>query len=197
MHTKTREEFLPFTVPLEGCVPWMYLDILGLVTVAVGVLVDPMSLALDLPFVRQDGAPASRDEIRAAWTAVKSRPHLAAQGHRVAARCTTIRLTDDGVRIAVDRRLDAIERVLGARFPHWDSWPWEAQLGTLSIAWACGPKFAFPKLAAALQARDWATAAVECAIREAGNPGIKPRNVATRALFAQAASAVAEPETLA
>src|SRR5207244_2818316 len=64
--TSIRDGFLAFSRPLEGRVPWMYLDIKGLVKTGVGNLIDPVGLALKLPFVHKaDGSPASEVEIRA------------------------------------------------------------------------------------------------------------------------------------
>ena len=56
-----RAIFWPFTDPLEGVVSTMYLDAIGLVTVARGDLIDPVDAALDLPFVYGDGTPATRE----------------------------------------------------------------------------------------------------------------------------------------
>src|SRR4029453_7562541 len=63
-HTSIRDGFLAFSRPLEGRVPWMYLDIKGLVTTGVGNLIDPVGLASKLPFVHKgDGSPASEVDI--------------------------------------------------------------------------------------------------------------------------------------
>ncbi len=185
-----RDAFVSFTSPLEGIVPWLYLDIKGLVTVAIGNLVDPVGYALDLPFVRPDGEPASQDQIRAAWQAVKSHTELAQQGYRAAARWTTLRLTDDGIQRVVMAKLDQMAGVLWKRFPGLPEWPADAQLATLSMAWACGPAFHFLLLAAALEAQDFQAAAANCTINAAGNPGIVPRNIANRELYMSAARVV-------
>lgn len=194
MHRSVRDAFVPFSAGFEGVVPWLYADVLGLITVGIGNLVDPVDAALALPFVRPDGTPATRDEIRAAWHAVKSRPELAQQGHRVAARHTTIRLTPQGIHDLVIRKLDANHAALAKQYPEIEQWPADAQLATHSMAWACGPAFGVPgaagrfiHLATALRERDFETAARECMMREAGNPGIVPRNRANRILYRNAA----------
>jgi hypothetical protein len=191
--------FVAFTSPLEGVVRWLYQDVRGLVTVAIGDLVDPMPLALSIPFVRADGSPASSREIADAWTLVKTRPDLARLGYRAAERVTSIRLTDAGVARVVNRKLADNERQLLARFPELDSWPADAQLATHSLAWACGASFRFPRLEAALHARDFGTAAVECQMDARGNPGLIPRNRANKLLYVNAACVVRQsldPETL-
>lgn len=190
-----RAAFVPFSSKLEGVVPWMYLDILGLVTVAIGNLIDPIVHALNMPFVRSDGTPASQQDIRDAWHAVKSRPELAQQGHRVAARYTTIRLTPAGIEQVVWRKAEEMIDHLAKRFTEFPTWPADAQLATLSMAWACGPAFRFPALEKALRAKDFAAAALHCHINETGNPGVIPRNVANKAMYRHAASAT-DPSVL-
>ncbi len=185
--------FSSFSEGFEGKVPWMYLDVLGLVTVAIGNLIDapgataPPSFVLDLPFVHRDGSRAGREEIAAEWRVVKHHPTAARHGHRVLEDVTHLRLTEEGIETVVSRKRDEMAKELVRRFACFSSWPADAQLGTLSMAWACGPWFQFPRLAAALLAGDFDAAAGECTIREAGNPGVVPRNVANRRLFRNAA----------
>ena len=187
MRGSVRRGFVPFTAPLEGIVRWMYLDVKGLVTTAIGILIDPIQTAMPLPWVRLDGSPAGRDEIAAEWMRVKGDASLARLGHRAAEHITNLRLTDEGVDLVVSGKLAQFDRQLAARFPEWEEWPADAQLATLSMSWACGPAFRFPQLEAALRARDFDGAAGTCHINEAGNPGIIPRNRANVALYHNAA----------
>ncbi|MCL2726676.1 MAG: hypothetical protein FWD69_19830 [Polyangiaceae bacterium] len=207
MRTSVANAFVPFTVPLEWVVPWMYLDIKGLVTVGIGNLIDGMSgnderdlvPALVLPFVRSDGSPATSTEIASAWRAVKSHKELAKQGYKAAEKFTSIRLTDDGIRQVVLGKLAQNDKALSARYTDWASWPADAQLGVLSMAWAMGPAFKFPRFDAAVRSLDFIGAASECTINESGNPGVKPRNVRNRVLFRNAARVISErldPDTL-
>lgn len=187
MRASVRAAFVGFTEPLEGSVAWMYLDVLGLVTVGIGNLIDPPVYAVGLPFVHEDGTPASRAEIAEEWARVKADRSLAQKGHRAAKLVTKLRLTPEGIEQVVFAKLEQVDSQLAARFPQWEEWPAAAQLATLSLSWACGAGFRFPKLEAALKAQDWATAATECKMNAAGNPGIVPRNAANRALFLLAA----------
>lgn len=182
--------FVPFSAPLEGVVPWMYLDVKGLVTVAIGNLIDPVRLALGIPFQHPDGRPATADEIRGEWISVKNRVALAKQGHRAAEHVTTLRLTDEGVQQVVSRTLATFEAELRRTYPEWDSWPADAQLATLAMAWACGTGFGrtFKRLHTALLAQDWATASQQCQISTKGNAGIVPRNRAMKQLYFLAAA---------
>lgn len=186
MRTSVRGAFLGFTAPLEGVVSWMYLDIIGKVTVAVGNLIDPIDYALELPFVDGTGTQASRDTIGAEWHLVKNHSELAARGYRAAEHVTRLRLTDEGVQQVVLAKLDEMDGDLARRFAGYPDWHADAQLATLSLAWACGPGFAFPRLEAALRSEDFATAATECRMNEDGNPGLKPRNAANRTLYLNA-----------
>ncbi len=187
-----RAAFIAFSSPLEGVIPWLYLDVKGLVTTAIGVLVDSPQAAAALPFVRHDGSPATRAEIADEWARIKGHRELAQQGARAARALCQLRLTDEGVERVVLAKLDVMVEALARRFPDIVSWPAPAQLATISLAWACGAGFAFPKLEAALRRRDFGAASVECTIREAGNAGVAPRNRANRRLYQLAARAVAE-----
>ncbi len=187
MRDSVRQAFVAFTAPLEGVVAHMYQDVKGLVTVGIGNLIDPIQYALVLPFVHADGTYATRDEIAAEWLRIKQAPDLARLGHRAAKRIATLSLTDEGIELVVSRKLAQNDAHLRARFPEWEEWPADAQLATLSMAWACGPAFRFPMLEAALKARDFDLAAQECTINEHGNPGIVPRNKANRMLYRNAA----------
>jgi GH24 family phage-related lysozyme (muramidase) len=186
MHQSVRDAFVPFTAPMEGVVRFLYLDVKGLVTTAIGNLVDPMEAALALPLMRPDGTRASREDIAAEWANVKARQDMRMRGGMAYAAVTRLRLTDEGVRQVVAGKLAQMESYLARRFPEWEEWPADAQLATLSMAWACGPAFRFPRLEAALRAQDWITAANECRMDERGNPGLRPRNKANRTLYRNA-----------
>lgn len=191
MRPEARAAFLPFTIPLEGAVHWMYLDVKSLVTTGIGNLIDTPADALSLPWQNQDGTPASRMQIAAEWSYVKSRQDLKLHGGMAYGAITRLRLDDAGVDAVVGRTLDRMDHQLAARFPTYEQWPWQAQLATLSMAWACGPAFHFPALATALNAQDFVEASKQCHIQEAGNPGVIPRNKGNVALYLQAAEELA------
>ena len=192
MRPSVRDVFYDFTARFEGVVPWLYADVLGLVTVGVGNLVDPMSTALVLPFLRQNGEPATRGQIADEWQRVKNDPKCASLGHRYAERITSLRLTTEGVTDLVLGKLEANDHALARRFASWEEWPADAQLATHSMAWACGPAFHFPRLEGALMARAFAAAAEEAHIRTDNNPGVVPRNTANRLLYKNAAAVVSQ-----
>jgi hypothetical protein len=209
MRASVRSAFLAFTAPLEGAVSYLYADILGLITTGYGNLVDPVATAMGLDWVFPDGRAARGDEISAAWWAVKNDPHARVHGHLYARGLTKIRLTARGLEKLVFGKLDANDRYLAKRFPDWEEWPADAQLGTMSLAWACGPAFRFPILEADLRARDFEQAGREqipgvpqsahCHMNDDHNPGLRPRNVANKILFRNAARVLGmhlDPEEL-
>ena len=176
--------FLPYTAPLEGVVDHLYLDVKGLVTIGVGCLVDPVDLALALPMRwRKTGDHATREEIRAEWLAIKTNRELARLGAGAARKHCRLYLAPEDVDALTTARLERTVRALERRFPAFDAYPASAQLALVSLAWACGVAFAYPKLDAAVRRGDWTTAAAECGIK-----GNLPRSAAQKRLFEHAAA---------
>ena len=130
--------------------------------------------------------PADDDAIEKGWNAVKSMPPAlswtAYQG------ITDLRLTSQAIDQLVRTKCAENEADLCQRIGNWALLPADAQLGVLSMAWACGPWFNFPKFMAAIKMADYVTCIVECRMDETGNPGLVPRNRANAALFAAAAN---------
>lgn len=188
--------WISHTERYEGHIPWMYLDIRGLVTIGAGALVDPVDLAVGLPLRhRSTGTLATPEAIRREWYALKGQPGLAHAGARAAGALATLALSDADLDALTWRRLDSTVAALVGRWPELPSWPWQAQLAVCSWAWAVGamaPAEEWPKFTAALQAQDWATAAQECRIREEGNPGVAPRNRENKRLFEEAAADIGD-----
>lgn len=187
MRPSVRAAWFGFNAPFEGVVPYLYADVRGLVTVGVGNLVDPVQYACQLPFRRPDGTLATRDEIVADFHAVKSDPSMAKLGHRAAAKVTKLRLLEEDIRQLVDRKLTQMDAHLSARWRAYRDWNADAQLAVLSMAWALGPGFHFPIFEAFIKAGEFLLASEECKISEAGNPGVRPRNLANRTLLRNAA----------
>ncbi len=190
--------FVGFSAPLEGVIRWMYLDVKGLVTVGIGNLIDPVSLAFDVPFVWSDGRVATRSEIQGEWLKIKSTKSLAKAGYRAAENVSKLRLTDEGVEALVSRVLHQFDGELVRRYPEFDSWPADAQMATIAMAWACGTAFGrtFKGLDASLKKGDFASASQQCKINETGNAGVIPRNKAMRQLYFLAAALPCDGEEL-
>jgi len=186
--------FPTFSTHLEGRLNFMYLDIKQLVTTGIGNLIDPFSLARDLPWrpKNESDRPATPEEIETEWNFVKSDPDgRSRQGGGSFASVTSLELSDDAVDELVRQKVTQMESFLKRRpeFAEFDDWPADAQLGLLSMAWAMGPAFRFPNFQAACQARDFRTAARESHMNDTNNPGLRPRNAANLQLFQSAAEA--------
>jgi GH24 family phage-related lysozyme (muramidase) len=135
MYDSVRQNFLAFSTQFEGRVPYMYLDVKGLVTIGVGNLIDPIALALPLPFVfkADPSTTATQDDITADWNAVKADPALTRQGHLAADPITKQMLTDDSINSLVLSKADHFEATLKqtTEFSSFDTWPADAQLRQL------------------------------------------------------------------
>jgi GH24 family phage-related lysozyme (muramidase) len=186
--------FPTFTQRFEGKIMWMYLDVKGLVTVGLGNLIDPMRLALGLNMVFANDANrvATVDEIAFEWRTMKLNQFLAKSGAQAAKRLSKLRLTEPALIHLVENQLNANEAILQKTFANWDSWPADAQLGVMSMAWAMGPGFLphFPRFTMACSIEDWATAGANCNINTKNNAGLIPRNHADQALFKSAQQVV-------
>src|SRR5579871_13382 len=148
MFASVQTAFRSFSETFEGCVPHMYLDILGLVTVGVGNLVDPVELAKALPFrfknkpsIATPGAPATPEQIAAEWQKLKENQHLAQAGFHACEPLTDLELSAPDLDSLVFARVTNDANFLKRQRPFqaFDTWPADAQLGLLSMAWAMGP----------------------------------------------------------
>lgn len=194
MKASVRNIFSSFTEKYEGHTDFLYCDVKGLVTTGRGNLADPIIEALNMPWTIHN-VIATQADIVDGWNAVKARQDLKYQGGFAYRNVSQLRLSDDAVDNLTLSKLDEMEGHLSVRFADWSSLPADAQLGTLSMAWACGPFFRFPIFENALRAMDFSICAAACHMDEAGNPGLKPRNLANKALFL-AAEISTDPETL-
>lgn len=184
MYDSVRDALFDFNAPLEGVVHWPYQDILGLVTVGIGCLIEPVGLALTVPWLGHPDAGV----IRAEWAKVNAMAkgmHFAQYEH-----ASSLRLNDNGVEMLLAARAADFEVTLRKYFANWDTLPADAQLAIMGMAWACGAGFprTFTNFTRAINARNF-TVAAQCAkIREDGNPGIHPRNLAVQLCLANAAA---------
>lgn len=190
MRPAVKAAFHEFSEPLEGRVPFLYLDNAeptGLVTIGVGNLVDPLSAALFLPLVHpEDGRPATQAEKTAAWLKVKGRQDLKRHGGMIFRHVTDLRLPQEAIDRLVDGKLASFEAELVKMYPAWHEWPADAQMFRLSHAWAVGVHAKYPKMHAALLAGDFDTAADECTINPQRGT-INERNRRNRILLRNAA----------
>lgn len=201
MWPAVRQIFPAWSAQFEGRVPWPYLDqakdangeLAPIVTTAIGNAMPTLGDFMRLPWRHQaTGALCSPSEVEAAWDAVRARVDLAPHGGGAFQDVTDLRLTGDAIDAIVDEDLDAKESVLRLSFDL-DGWPAAAQLALFSMTWALGVArliTEFPKFSAFMRAENFRGAATEAHIKEAGNPGIIPRNVAHQRLLEEAAQVV-------
>jgi GH24 family phage-related lysozyme (muramidase) len=181
------EAFPTYSVRHEGATLHPYNDIRGLVTTSVGVLIDPIELALRLDW-RIGERAATQAEIRDDWQAIKA---LGA-GNRTAksqAPLSSIRLSQSGSAALVRRRLGANVAYIRKFLPNWDDAPADAQLGTASLCWAIGAGLnkTRPDFVAAFNAGDWLACKQHAHIRDDNNPGVIDRNLQQERCFSNAA----------
>lgn len=177
------DTFPTWSEHFEGDVTFFYLDVKRLVTIGVGLLVDPYVPGLDF-------GDATEDQVCSAWLAVKNDRTLdPRRGGGQYARLTTVRMTEAGVQSLVRAKMLANEGVLRRYLTNWDSAPAAAQLATMSHAWAFGAVFPpkWPKWTACFCAGDYAGAALqdvpsptEMAVQ---NPSFHARIAAEQALL--------------
>lgn len=183
--TEISKKLYYLNLRVEGFCTWMYLDIDGAVTTGIGNLIDSITAACRLPWLRCDGSKATAPEVIGAWHLVKARQDLREHGGGRFAVLTSIRLSEEFVKQFHETEVERMTEVLIGEFPLFSTWPESVQVATLSMAWAMGPAFylKYPKWRKAAHASDWKTCAAECEISEKGNPGVAPRNDANRELF--------------
>lgn len=193
--------FPSFSTKYEGYTPFMYTDSKGYVTTGIGNLIDPVSMALSLPWKHANGAPASQQEIVDAWNTVKN----AYPGTQSVASqsLTDLRLDQQGIAQLVHGKMASNQQTLQGRYPNIAKMPADAQLALHSISWAWGPAFSSvwgslgQQFDALLNAKkpDFATASQIASQasqhEESINPGIVPRDEANTTLFENAAKVLA------
>lgn len=194
--------FPAFTTSFEGYCFHPYCDVLGKITTALGFLCNTMADFWQVPWKVGDRL-ATYAEVSAAFIALRATTYdLWRHGGDTDAMkaVTNIRITRADADALTLKRLRAFEVVDRARVGSvtWDALCADAQLVTMSVAWACGSEFRFPKFLAALQRGDFARlvdgvfadgcCACEVFMPPAANPGnnLTRRNLANQALCAAA-----------
>lgn len=207
MRQSVLTNFMTINTRWEGYLTFMYLDALGYVTTGMGDLVDPVGLALALPWKNSDGSAASQAQIAAAWNAVDAlrtapkglkQSGPAATGGQHFGGYTTIRLTSSDVNALVQSKLAQNEAYVRKTYPQWDSWPADAQFAVMSMAWAMGAGFvdSFKQFDAAMNAGQYAAAAPLSVFK---GVGVQPRIAANQQMLQNAQAVVdtgADPATL-
>jgi hypothetical protein len=197
----------------EGEANVMYTDSLGLVTTAIGYLIDsnsnqsPMANmsgygpALVLPWVhKSDGQPATQAEIIQDWQTVKN-AHNQSGGYDLPndKKITQLKIPDSVIQDLTASRMASNEKELLKSLPHFADAPADAQMGTHGMAWAMGggfiPVYGFKSFADAFNRGDWVAAKANSAFK-----GAAPKRKAGQDLMFDNAATVAanklDPDTL-
>jgi GH24 family phage-related lysozyme (muramidase) len=174
----------------EGCVPWMYRDTVGKVTVGVGLMLPNTEAAEALPFFAGARA-ATTSEIAAEFARV---------GAMAAGRPSSSYKTPASLELpqqTIDAKLSAVlqqfESDLRARLPHYDTLPDTVKMALLDMIYNLGPAGlfkGFPHLMAAVEAGSWTQAAAHCMRR---GPDAE-RNAWTREQFLSAVATAIKAE---
>jgi GH24 family phage-related lysozyme (muramidase) len=170
----------------EGVVSYMYLDVVGLVTIGVGFMLPSPDAAEALNLVCRDTrAPASAEQKRQDWESV----HTQAKAKLAAAYkpFTKLDLPDSEIDSELAKRLNDFTKNLNNRFPEFTAFPATVQIGLLDMIYSLGPRglyHGYPKLCAAAETLDWKTCAEQSS---RGNVSGK-RDADLKQLFLDAAS---------
>ncbi len=148
----------------EGCVPWMYRDSVGKVTVGVGLMLPDAAAACALPFQTADASAATAQQIAAEFARVHA---------LTMAKLPSYYRTGGSLELpeaAIDQKLSAVltgfETTLRARLAVYDKLPDGVKMALLDMAYNLGPAGlleGYPRLIQAVETGAWAQAAAECA----------------------------------
>lgn len=162
----------------EGNIAYMYLDSVGNVTVGVGKLLGSVNNATSLPFVfKSDGSAAAAQDITTDYNNVKAQqPNNPASYYD---QFTTLKLNQSYIDAQLTSDLSAFIQQLENQFAGFDNFPAPAQEGLVDMVFNLGISNlvnGFPTFTAAVQNKDWNTAANQChrqGISDARNDFVK------------------------
>ncbi len=181
--------FVQHLKAVEGFVPYMYKDTNENVTVGIGILLPNAETAKKLPFfMRGTSERAHPRHVENAFNKVRNSPTSGRAGAAAFRPLTNIEIS--GAEAAV-RALEAVDDFLrqlssAPFFPELASYPANAQMAILDMAYTLGPtgtREKFKKFTGAVRRRDWKRAAIESNRRDVG-PG---RNAIIRQWLDEAA----------
>jgi GH24 family phage-related lysozyme (muramidase) len=176
------EQSLAKLKEFEGCVPWMYRDTVGKVTVGVGLMLPNAEAAEALPFIL-DAQPATARQIAAEFARIDAMP----LGHASSFYKTpsSLELPQQTIDAKLSAVLQNFETDLRTQLPHYDALPGTVKMALLDMIYNLGPAGlfkGFPHLIAAVKTRAWTQAAASC-MRHGPAP---ERNAWTREQFLSA-----------
>jgi GH24 family phage-related lysozyme (muramidase) len=185
------EQSLAKLKEFEGCIPWMYRDTVGKVTVGVGLMLPDAKAAESLPFLL-GSRPATSQEIAAEYARISSLPQGRASAFYKS--LNSLELPQQTIDTKLTSILHGFETDLRAHLPHYDTLPDGVKLALLDMTYNLGPAGLFkdfPHLIAAVESGSWAEAAARCMRR---GPSAA-RNNWTREQFLSAVVTTIQAET--
>jgi GH24 family phage-related lysozyme (muramidase) len=166
----------------EACVPWMYLDSVGQVTVGVGLMLPDAAAASALAFILA-GASATQNQIAADFARVAAlAPDKLPAFYRADISPQLPQPIIDAKLTAV---LTSFETTIRAAIPAYDAFPNPVKIALLDMAYNLGPTGllkGYPRMLSAVESGNWTQAAAECARNGIG----EARNAWTRQQFLSA-----------
>jgi len=146
----------------EGCVPWMYRDSVGKVTVGVGLMLPNAVAACALPF-RAGDRPAAAQQIESEFARVMAlEKGRLPSFYRVA---QSLELPEAAIDERLCEVLTGFEATLRARLVGFDKLPDGVKMALLDMAYNLGPEGllkGYPHMLHAVETGAWAQAAAEC-----------------------------------
>lgn len=184
------DAYLPIGEGFEGRSRTMYLDPEGNVTAAVGLLIANAVAASKLPFVDVYGKPATAQKIMADFTLVSlMKPGYLADYYMFPGASA---LTDASIDDLLRAKVVQFDADLRSDFPGYDSFPDGVKIALLDMEYNLGDaklRGTYPHFDAAVDARDWLTAAAQCG-RDSSDQAFNSRNSWTKLQFMDALGAV-------
>ena len=157
-------DFLPQLRINEGCFATMYSDTKGNVTCGVGFLLQTAAVAQGFPwYIPGLVTPATAQEIAAEWNRVKAM--LPGQLPHFYAIETALQLRQDSIDAHTMTLLDTLDDGLTAGIPNFEELPDAWKMALADMGWNLGLHGlldGYPKMLAAIEAGNGATAAAEC-----------------------------------
>ena len=151
----------------EGCVPWMYLDTVGKVTVGVGLMLPNPAAACALPFSTPEPATPQAAATPAQIAAEFARVTALAPGKLPACykSSTSPELPQPIIDAKLLSTLTGFETTLRTHLPTYDALPDPVKLALLDMAYNLGPiglLTGYPHLIHDVETGAWAQAAAAC-----------------------------------
>lgn len=147
----------------EGCIPWMYRDTAGKVTVGVGLMLPNVADACALPFVTAAG-PANLEQIAAEFARVDAlAPGKPPAFYKTE---TSPELPQKFIDAKLSSVLTEIEATLHEKLPGYTALPDVVKMALLDMAYNLGPTgllTGYPRMFDAIERCSWSQAAVESA----------------------------------